>query len=316
MKAIAVENFGDEPRLMDLPDPEPGPGEVLVAVVAASINPADWYAAEGAFRGMQHVLPFVLGFDGAGRVEAVGAGAGRFAVGDLVHGQFAGDTFGRGTFAERVAIAERPSSGALELVPEGLPPRLAAAVPIAGITADGALEKTGCRPGQTLLILGATGGVGVLATQLAARAGITVIASARGEAGAWIQGFGAVETIDYTQRPVAAALAGTHPDGIDAVLDLAGDAEQVTSAARHVRDGGTVISTTSGVTSELASQNRITAANCRIDDKPARLRRVTETLAAGQLVIPVQDEVVLADGVAAIARRRRGGARGKTVIRI
>jgi NADPH:quinone reductase-like Zn-dependent oxidoreductase len=95
---------------------------------------------------MQHEFPFMLGFDGAGRVEAVGAG--RFAVGDLVHGQFAGDTFGRGTFAERVAITERPSSGALELMPEGLQPQLAAAVPIAGITADGALDKTGCRPGQ------------------------------------------------------------------------------------------------------------------------------------------------------------------------
>lgn len=186
MKAIAVENFGDEPRLMKLADPEPGPGEILVAIEAASINPADWQAAEGAYRGvMEHEFPLVLGFDGAGRVEAVGAGAGRFAVGDLVHGQFSGDTIGRGTFAERVAIAERPSNGALELVPEGLPPGLAAAVPIAGITADGALAKTGCRSGQTLLILGATGRVGVLATQLAARAGITVIATARGWAGTW-----------------------------------------------------------------------------------------------------------------------------------
>jgi NADPH:quinone reductase len=317
MRAIAVENFGDEPRLMELPDPAPGPGEILVAIQAASINPADWYAAEGAFRGvLKHEFPLVLGFDGAGRVEAVGTGAGRFAVGDLVHGQFAGDTIGRGTFAERVAIAEQPSSGALELVPEGLPPGLAAAVPIAGITADGALEKTGCGPGQMLLILGATGGVAVLATQLAARAGITVIATARREACAWIGAFGASETIDYTARPVAAALADAHPDGIDAVLDLAGNAEQVTSVARHVRDGGTVISTAAGVTSELARQDRIAAANCRIEDKQARLERVTGALAAGQLVIPVQEEVTLADAAAAIARRRRGGARGKTIILI
>ena len=183
-------------------------------------------------------FPLVLGVDGAGRVEALGAGAGRFAVGDLVHGQFWGDTVGRGTFAERIAIAERPSHGALELVPEGLEPGLAAAVPTAGMTAEGALAKTGCGPGQTLLILGgAAGGVGILAAQLAARAGITVIATARGEAGAWIEGFGASQTIDYTQRPLAEALAEAHPDGIDAVLDLVGDAGQLTAAAQHVRDG-------------------------------------------------------------------------------
>ena len=199
---------------------------------------------------------------------------------------------------------------------EGLKPGLAAAVPTVGMTAEGALAKTGCRPGQALLILGATGGVGVLATQLAMQAGITVIATARDEASAWIQGFGASETIDYTERPVTAALANAHPDGIDAVLDVVGNAEQVTSAAQHVRDAGTVISTAFGVTDELSSQKRITAANYQLDDKPARLGHVTEALAAGQLVIPIQDEVTLAGGAAAIARHRHGGARGKTLIRI
>jgi NADPH:quinone reductase-like Zn-dependent oxidoreductase len=109
MRGIAVENFGDEPSLMELPDPQPGPGEVLVAIDTASINPIDWKVAQGAFREMMgHEFPLVLGFDSAGRVDAIGPGARRFAVGDLVHGQFWGDTVGRGTFAERVVIAERP----------------------------------------------------------------------------------------------------------------------------------------------------------------------------------------------------------------
>jgi NADPH:quinone reductase len=166
------------------------------------------------------------------------------------------------------------------------------------------------------VILGATGGVGVLATQLAVRAGITVIATARGEAGAWIRGFGASETIDYTQRPVTAALAAAHPDGVDAVLDLTGNTEQVTGVARQVRDAGTVISTAFGVPGELSSQNRIIVANYQLDDKPARLKRVTGALAAGHLVIPVQDEVTLVGAAAAIAHLRRGGARGKTLIRM
>jgi NADPH:quinone reductase len=317
MRAIAVENFGDEPRLMELPDLEPGPGEILVTIDTASINPIDWKAAQGAFRGMmKNQFPLVLGFDGAGRVEALGAGAGRFAVGDLVHGQFWGEAVGCGTFAEHVAIAQRPSHGALELVPEGLQSGHAAAVPTVGMTAEGALAETGCGPGQTLVILGATGGVGVLAVQLAARAGITVIATARGGAGAWIRTFGASETIDYADGLVTAALADVHPDGIDAVLDLVGNTEQVTGAAQQVRDGGTVISTAFGVGDELSGQNRITAANYQVDDKPARMERVSEALAAGHLVIPIQDEVTLTDGVAAIARHRHGGARGKTLIRI
>ena len=129
---------------MELADPEPGSGEVLVAIDAAAINPMDWKAAQGAFREvMGNDFPLVLGFDGAGRVEALGPGTDRFAVGDLVHGQFWDDRLGRGTFAERVAIAERPSHGALQRVPEGLEPGLAAAVPTAGMTAAAAVEKTG-----------------------------------------------------------------------------------------------------------------------------------------------------------------------------
>jgi NADPH:quinone reductase len=317
MRAIAVENFGDEPRLMELSDPEPGPGEVLVAIDTASVNPIDWKAAQGAFREvMRHEFPLVLGFDGAGRVEALGAGAGRFTVGDIVHGQFWGDTVGRGTFAERIAIAEQPSRGALELVPEGVKPNLAAAVPTAGMTAQGSVAKTGCGPGQILLILGATGGVGVLATQLAARAGITVIATARGGERARIESLGASAAIDYTEGPVSAAIAGAYPGGIDAVLDLVGDARQVTAVSRHVRDAGTVVSTAFGVTGELSSQSRITATNYQLDDKPTRLQRVTGLLTAGQLIIPVQEQVTLADGAAAIARRRHGGASGKTLIRV
>src|ERR1700733_13216075 len=147
---------------MELPEPEPEPGEILVAIDAASINPMDWRVAQGALRHrMRHQFPLVLGFDGAGRVEATGPGVTRFRVGDRVHGQFWGETIGRGTFAELVTIAAQPLRGALERIPEGLESGLAAALPTAGMTADGALAMTGCQSGQTLLIIGATGGVGV-----------------------------------------------------------------------------------------------------------------------------------------------------------
>src|SRR4051812_16936090 len=105
MRAVAVTSFGESPRLLDLPDPQPGPGEILVAVQFASINPVDWAASTGALTGLtKSRFPLVLG---------------------------------------------------------------SAAIPTSGMTAYGALELLDLRPGQTLLIVGATGGVGVLATQLA-----------------------------------------------------------------------------------------------------------------------------------------------------
>lgn len=223
MKAIAVNRFGDSPQVLDLPDPEPGPGEVLVGMRFASINPVDWVGADGGLTEFTpNRFPLILGFDGVGRIEALGAGVLRFAVGDLVHGQFWGDVLEFGTYAERLTIVERPAFGALQMVPDSVDPRLAAALPTAGMTADGALERVGCQAGQTLLILGATGGVGVLATQLAAQAGLTVIATARDDARAQVRRLGAAETIDYGTQSVDDALAASCPGGVHGVLDLVG----------------------------------------------------------------------------------------------
>ncbi len=317
MKAIAVESYGAAPRLFDLADPVPGPGEVLVAIDTASINPLDWRAAEGAFQEFAPgAFPFVLGFDGAGRVAAVGTGASRFRPGEFVHGQFWGDVLGRGTFAELVAISERPVRGALALMPHGVEMRLAAALPTAGMTAHGALAATGCRAGETLLILGATGGVGVLATQLAAQAGIGVLATARRDTESQIRDLGAAEIIDYIEQPVATALAATHPDGVDAVLDLVGNQSQLAEIATYVREGGAIVSIAFGVTDSLAEQGAFTAVNYQLDDKPSRLHQVAAMLAAGQLTVPIHEELDLAHGPAAIGSRRRGSARGKTLIRV
>ncbi|MEU7876083.1 NADP-dependent oxidoreductase [Dactylosporangium sp. NPDC049140] len=317
MKAVAVNSFGDPPRVLDLPEPEPGPGEILVGLQFASINPVDWAATAGALtRFTKHRFPLILGFDGVGRIQALGAGVQRFAVGDLIHGQFWGDVLAFGTYAQRLTIVEQPAFGALQTVPDGVDPRLAAALPTAGMTADGALEQLGCQAGQSLLILGATGGVGVLATQLAAQTGLTVIATARADAREQIQRLGAAETIDYGTHTVDDELTTVAPGGVHGVLDLVGDPEGLAAAVRHLRDGGRVVSIASGVTDELAAQKRIIAINYVLDDKPARLRRVSERLAAGRLEVPVDREVALQQAPEAVAAARQGGARGKTLIRI
>jgi NADPH:quinone reductase-like Zn-dependent oxidoreductase len=240
MRAVAVRKTGDRPELMELPVPRPAPGEVLVKLAAASVNPIDVGIAEGFFEGrMPHVHPLVLGVDGTGRVVEAGEGVRGLKPGDTVHGQFLRAPLGNGTFADYAVVTEFSDSGALQRVPDGMPADIAAALPTAGMTALGALEAIGPQAGQPVLIVGVTGGVGVFAVQLAAACGAEVIATARPDADRWIQRLGAAVTVDYTAEGIAEQVRKTHPDGIDALLDLTRDQAGFSEYAGLVRDGGT-----------------------------------------------------------------------------
>jgi NADPH:quinone reductase-like Zn-dependent oxidoreductase len=315
MRAVAVTAFGAAPQVMDLPRPVPGPGEVLVRLAAAGMNPADWQLADGHLRErMEHVFPLVLGWDGAGTVAAVGDGVTRFAEGDGVYGQFFLPPAGRGTFAELVAIDER--------APIGPPPRrveaaAAVALPTAAMTALGLLDAAGVGSGDTVLVVGASGGVGVFVTQLAAARGARVIATARPDAAALVRRLGAAETLDYQAGPLAERLRAGHPDGVDVLLDLVSDPASFAAHSRQVRDGGTAASIVFAAPAGDGGQaGRVRAMNYLVADKPALLARITREVDAGRLQIPVQREVRLEDAPAALARLRAGGARGKTVITI
>lgn len=317
MRAVAIEQFGEAPRLMELPAPEPRPEEVLVRLEAASVNPIDWQVAAGAFQAhMQHSFPLILGFDGAGRVEALGEHTQRFAVGDVVFGQFWSHPLGKGTLAEYVAIPEQPANGAIGPIPDGVSMAVAAALPTAGMAALGAVDATGCGPETTILIIGATGGVGSFATQIAAKRGAHVIATARPDAHQWIRRLGASETVDHSNRPIADALQELHPDGIDTLLDLVGDQQLVAAAAPHVRDGGVALSVAFGIPSQLKDDTRITCANYMVERKPQLLHRIGEQTAAANITAEIQGELALNRAPTALAANRAGGARGKTVIRI
>jgi len=316
VRAIAVNKIGDIPELMDLPAPRPAPREIAVRLEAASLNPIDAGIAAGYFEGrMPHVYPLVLGVDGAGRVTEVGEGVRGFEPGDLVHGQFLCAPLGRGTFAEYAVMPEFPDDGALLRVPDGVSAEVAAALPTAGMTALGALDTIGPRPGRSILIVGATGGVGVFAVQLAARHGAEVIATARYEADAWIRGLGATHTVDYTAGGVAEQVRETHPDGVDAVLDLTLDSARFAENAGLVRDGGAALSATFAATPELLASERISVVNFMMQDKPDLLARITAEVAAGRITVPVQQTITL-DQVPDALARSASGARGKTTIRI
>lgn len=314
MRAIAVSDIGGTPGLVDLPVPSPGPDEVLVQLTAASLNPVDLSIANGLLS-LPTTRPLVLGADGAGRVVEVGASVTAFAPGDLVHGQFFDAPLGRGTFAEYAVVGASPSDGALLRTPDGLSAEIAATLPTAGATALGVVEFLDLRPGQSILIVGATGGVGVFAVQLAAARGAEVIATARADADEWIRALGASQTIDYSTDDVSELVRKTHPAGVDAFLDLTRATARFTAYADLVRDGGSAVSVTFTAPPDLLGSDRIAVTNLMIRDKPGLLARITDEVSSGRVTVPIEGTIALDEVPGALARNAVGGARGKTVVR-
>jgi NADPH:quinone reductase-like Zn-dependent oxidoreductase len=127
MKAIVITDFATEPTLADLPVPDPGPGQLLVRLHAAGLNPFDWKVADGALKDVvSHAFPLVMGSDGAGVVEKTGPGVTRFRVGDRVYGQFMRLDQGLGSYAEYTVADE---NGVIARIPDTLPFTLTTAPP-------------------------------------------------------------------------------------------------------------------------------------------------------------------------------------------
>ena len=178
MKAIAIDKFNTDPLLHDLPTPTPAEGEVVVDVATSSINGMDVMIWKGMIQGqMPFELPITLGQDLAGTVVAVGLGVTGFEVGDPVFGVHFKMPIHAGTLAQQVAI----STAQLAKRPDGLDPSSAGALGLAGTAAKMAIDAIAPKPGETVLISGATGGVGALALQLAKRTGARVLATATGD---------------------------------------------------------------------------------------------------------------------------------------
>ena len=222
MKAIQMtESGGPEVlRLVDVPEPEPGPGEIKVRLHAAGVNPIDTkLRSRGVF--FENALPAILGCDGAGIVERVGAGVTSFEVGDelwFCHGGLGGAS---GNYAEVTVV---PADVARRK-PAPLSFEQAAAAPLILITAWEALfDRAGLQRDQTVLIHGGAGGVGHVAIQLARHAGARVCTTVGSEASArFAESLGAERVIDYREQPfVEAVLDWTGGRGVDVALDIMG----------------------------------------------------------------------------------------------
>jgi NADPH:quinone reductase len=239
MRAVAIDRFGGPEvlKLRDLPVPEVGPGEVLIRVRAAGVGEWDPFEREGGYAemlGIEPTFPYVLGSDGAGVVVAVGERAGRFEKGDRVYA--AGFLNPKGGFYAEYAAVD---ADLVSCVPDRLTTEQASAMSGVAVTALRGLDDTlGVRPGESVAIVGASGGVGHVAVQLAKRMGSRVLGVASGGDGvALVEGLGADAAVDGRADDVSAAARRFAPGGLDAVLLAAGGAvaEGVLS---EVRVGG------------------------------------------------------------------------------
>jgi NADPH:quinone reductase len=235
MRAVLVREFGGpgQLRLGEAADPLAGPGQVRIAVHAAGVNPVDaGNRADGAWAGLQ--VPCILGYDVAGVIDSVGPGVSGLAPGDRV---MAMTHFpdGAGGYAEFVVV----DAGLAAPIGPTVSFAAAAATPLAAGTAQLVLARLGLDRGSRLLVLGASGGVGLFLLQLAAAAGIVTIGVGRRAMHAQMSALGAAACIDYTCEQVAPRALELAGGAVDAVADLVGGA-LAGAALPALRDGGQI----------------------------------------------------------------------------
>jgi NADPH:quinone reductase-like Zn-dependent oxidoreductase len=238
MKVVVLKEFDSAPEVAEIDVSEPEAGEVRVRVHAASVNGFDLSVANSRLKGMmEHRFPVVLGKDFAGTVDAVGPEVEGYAVGDRVFGVVTKDFLGDGSFAEYVTV---PVAVGITKLPDSVGFTEAAGLGLAGTAAVMAFDAAGITDGATVLVAGATGGVGQQALQLAVRAGAEVVATAHtDEEVSIVRELGAAQTVDY-QGDVSEQVRDLHPDGVDVVMHFAGPVDPLATA---VKPDGVVVST-------------------------------------------------------------------------
>jgi NADPH:quinone reductase-like Zn-dependent oxidoreductase len=314
MKAITMTDFESGAALREVPDPQPAGNEIRVRVHASSVNPFDFFVANGLAKGMmEYEFPVTIGADFAGVVDKIGPHATRHSVGDEVFGfVFTAPTLHLGTWAEYVVLPEDMFAAAK---PTTIGMLEAGALGIAATAALGAIDAIDPQPGDAVLIVGASGGVGGYATQLAARRGATVIATGKPDDEQRLRAYGAAETIHYTGADVAATVRERYPEGIKGLIDTVSQPDGLKAMAELVRDGGAVATTaTQPDTDELAKRN-VTGTLVTASPAPAQLARVAEHVDAGDLRVPIQSVHQLDQALDAFAQKAQG-THGKLAISI
>ena len=314
MRAIVYERFGG-PEVLELktvPTPDPGPGELLVAVHAAGVNPVDGQnRADGAWAAIEP--PVIPGYDFSGVVEALGDDTNGWAVGNEVFGALPVRVTRSGSYAEHVAVPA-------EIVarkPERLSHVEAAAVPIAASTAHEAIRRLRLEPGERLLIWGAGGGVGTFAVQIAAGAGARVLAVASARHHTLLAELGAEACIDYTSEDVGEAVLERAGGEVDAIADFVGG-ETMARALALVRERGRAVEIAGleGDIELVIDKNQELHGVLFNPADPAPLAAVAALVEAGRLQPVIGEVLALEDAAEAHRRLEDGHQQGKLVLEV
>jgi len=311
-QAAYYTEFGgiDKIKVGPLDLPEVGEGEVLVRMKAAGINPVDYIVREGYFQQVvSNAFPAVPGWDVAGIIENRGHGASRFAEGAEVYGYVRRPVVQHGTFAEHVVIPECY----LAARPQHLSWEAAGGLPLVGLTAYQSVITAGqLKAGETVLILGASGGVGGTAIQLAKNAGATVIAVASAQNADYMKGLGADHTIDYKAGPVGEAVRKLVPDGVDLLFDaVSGDT--LTQSLLALKPAGRLISVLNdGKALNLPPTTHF--AHVMAQPSVPDLDFLRELADSGKLQVPVSATFALADIKQAFEQIESKHTTGKVVV--
>jgi NADPH:quinone reductase-like Zn-dependent oxidoreductase len=307
MKAVRIHAYGDPGVLQyeDAPMPVIGPDEVLIKVAASSVNPIDWKVRSGKSKEkMPITFPFILGWDVAGTVEETGVLVTSFKKGDKV---FSRSSPSRdGAYAEYIAVR----ASEVAFAPKSVSFSEAAGVPLACMTAwDGLFEQAALRAGQSVLIHGASGGVGTFAVQLAKLAGAHVIATASEKNTALVKSLGAHEVIDYKKEDFSQKVKH-----IDVVFDTIGGETQKKSWG-IIKKAGVLVSTV-GADPKEAEAHGVKAKSFMLDSNGARLQQIAGLIDAGKIRIIIDKEFPLEQTRQAHELSEQGHAVGKIIIKV
>jgi NADPH:quinone reductase-like Zn-dependent oxidoreductase len=299
MKAVVVHQPGG-PEVLELEEVaelEPGDGEVLIGVRAASVNPIDWKYRRGL---IPKELPAVLGNDVSGTVAASRAEG--FAVGEDVFGVARSGGYAEFAATPAALIAKKPS---------GITHVQAAALPVAGMTAWQALfDRGGLRAGQRALIAGAAGGVGHLAVQFAKRAGAYVIGTGSARNRDYVLELGADEYIDYTAQDVSASVTG-----VDVAFDTVGG-ETTASLVPTLAQGGVLVTITGAPPEEAARERGARAELLIMSPNSAQLAEIADLVAAGEVRVEIAAVLPITEIARAHELSESGHTRGKIVLTV
>ncbi|MFE3990202.1 NADP-dependent oxidoreductase [Streptomyces goshikiensis] len=295
MRKISFAEFGGPEvlRLVEAEEPHAGPGRIRIAVRAAGVNPVDWRIREGQVLGAHPVeLPAGVGLDAAGVVDEVGEGVEGVAVGDRVFGE------GADTYAEFAVLS------AWAQMPEGLSFEEAAGYPSVVETALRVIREVGVRPGQTLLVSGASGGVGSAVLQIARARGIAVIGTAGAANQDYLRGLGALATTYGEGWAERVRRLGR----VDAALDLAGSGV-IRELVELTGDPRKVVSI-----ADLGAPRLDVRFSGVAGSVPEALAEAVGLISRGRLHIPVEKSYALTEAAAAHTDSRAGHTRGRRVL--